>query len=256
MIASLGMYDLAPMQAANDRFWSQIRAGLLSRGIDAPVALTRGEKAYWPSWTSSDLILSQTCGYPFRARLYPSVTLVGTPDFGQQGCPPGHYCSVFVVRRDDDRVSLDAFQHARFAFNEDLSQSGWAAPQNHAAAHGLQFRPYLRTGGHALSMQAVAEGRADFAALDSVTWTHLQRHNPAAATLRELARTAPTPGLPYITAKGRDPAPIFAAIAEAISALTDADRDMLLLRGIVRIPAEAYLAVPNPPAPDQFAQAN
>jgi ABC-type phosphate/phosphonate transport system substrate-binding protein len=254
MIASLGMYDLAPVQAANDRYWALIREGLVARGIEAPLALTRGEGAYWPAWQSADLLLSHTCGYPYRARLHGAVTLVGTPDFGQDGCPPGHYFSVFVTRKDDPRSDLAAFRTARFAYNEPLSQSGWAAPQNHAARNGLRFAPHLQTGGHALSMQAVAEGRADFAALDSVTWTLLQRHDPQADMVREIARTASTPGLPYITAKGRDPEPIFAAIAEAIAALSPADRDTLLLRGVVRIPAEAYLAVPNPPAPDQFAQ--
>lgn len=255
MIASLGMYDLAPLQAANDRYWALIRAGLAARGIEAPLALTRGAEAYWPAWQSADLLLSQTCGYPYRARLHGTVTLVGTPDFAQEGCPPGHYFSVFVARKDDPRRDLAAFQTARFAYNEPLSQSGWAAPQNHAARIGLRFAPHLQTGGHALSMQAVAEGRADFAALDCVTWALLQRHNPQADMVQEIARTAPTPGLPYITARDRDPEPLFAAVTKAIAALSPADRDALLLRGLVRIPAEAYLAVPNPPAPDHFAQA-
>lgn len=254
MIASLGMYDLGPLQAANDRYWALIRAGLAARGIAAPAMLTRGEAAYWQTWEAPDLVLSQTCGYPYRARLHGAVTLVGTPDFGQEGAAPGHYCSVFVARRDDPRRELADFQTARFAYNEPLSQSGWAAPQNHVRGLGLRLSPHVETGGHALSMKAVAEGEADLAALDSVTWTFLQRHDPQASALREIARTAPTPGLPYITAQGTDPAPIRAAIAEAIAALTPADRETLLIRGIVGIPAEAYLAVPSPPPPDHFAQ--
>jgi len=256
MTASLGMYDFGPLRAANDRYWALIRVGLASRGIDAPATLTRGEHAFWTAWQAADLVLSQTCGYPYRMRLHGSVTLVGTPDFAQDGCLPGHYCSVFVVRANEPRTDLADFRTARFAYNEPLSQSGWAAPQNHAAAHGLHFAPHVKTGGHALSMQAVAKGQADIASLDSVTWTLLQRHDPRAAAVREIARTEPTPGLPYVTAKGRDPEPIFAAVAEAIAALASDDRDTLLLRGIVRIPAEAYLAVPNPPAPGHFAQMN
>ena len=82
MIASLGMYDFGAAMAANDRLWALARDALREEGIDAPDALTRGEAAYWPAWEAPDLLLSQTCGYPFRARLHDRVAYVGTPDFG------------------------------------------------------------------------------------------------------------------------------------------------------------------------------
>ena len=253
MIAALGMYDFGAAQTANDRFWALIRDDLRASGIDAPDDLTRGEDAYWPAWQSSHLILSQTCGYPYRARLHGHVTLVGTPDYGLPDAPPGHYYSVFVVRRDDPRSDLLAFDGAPFAYNEDLSQSGWAAPQIHAARLGISLPPALRSGGHQLSARAVADGVADIAALDAVTWAMLQGADPVVTQLRVIARTDPTPVLPYITARDRDPAPIFAAIAQAIPALAPADRALLHLKGIVAIPPAAYLAVPNPPTPDQIA---
>jgi ABC-type phosphate/phosphonate transport system substrate-binding protein len=199
-------------------------------------------------------VLSQTCGYPFRARLHGSVTYVGTFDYGLEGCPPGHYCSVLVARKDDPRQTVADFDHAAFAYNEALSQSGWAAPQTHARDLGLHFAPAVQTGGHRLSAAAVADGRADLAALDAVTWALMQDHDPVAAALKPVGRTAPTPGLPCITAMGRDPEPIFAALTEAIAALGAVDRAALHLTGITRIPVAAYLAVPNPPSPDQIVQ--
>jgi ABC-type phosphate/phosphonate transport system substrate-binding protein len=256
LIASLAMYDLGPAMAANDRLWGLIRHGLQDRGIDAPQALTRGDKAYWPAWQSPDLLLSQTCGYPFRARLQGKVTYVGTPDYGLDGCPPGHYRSVFVVRRDDPRQTLAAFDGARFAYNEALSQSGWAAPQTHAALAGIRLADTLQTGGHRLSARAVAEGQADIAALDAVTHALMQASDPIAARLRVIDVTEPTPGLPVITALGRDPEPLFAALAEAIAAVTDADRQTLRLKGLIRIPVADYLAVPNPPAPGHSGATN
>jgi ABC-type phosphate/phosphonate transport system substrate-binding protein len=253
MIASLGMYDRAETQGANDRFWALIRDGLRARGIAAPDALTRGEHAYWDAWLSPDLVFSQTCGFPYRAKLHEQVTLIGTPDYGLPGCPPGHYTSVFIARKADPRDDLAAFSSARFAYNEDLSQSGWAAPQNHAAASGLHLPPSLRTGGHRLSALAVSEGRADLAAIDALTWEMLTRWEPWTTTLKEVARTAPpTPVLPYISRKGADAGLCFDAVSEAISALSAADRDCLHLKGLVRIPAEAYLAVPTPPAPAEL----
>ena len=256
MIASLGMYDFGPAQAANDRLWAGIRDGLRARGIDAPDALTRGEAAYWPAWEAADLTLSQTCGYPYRARLHSKVTYVGTPDYAVDGCPPGHYRSVFVARRDDPRQTLADFDGAAFAYNEGLSQSGWAAPQTHAAELGLSLPPALQTGGHRLSALAVAEGRADIAALDAVTHALLLDAEPAMRALKVVGATDPTPGLPYIAAKGADAVAIFDAVAAAIAGLSPADRATLHLKGLTRIPTSAYLAVPNPPSPDQLALRN
>ena len=249
MIASLGMYDFGPVMAVNDRLWALIRDRLRAGGIDAPDALTRGEGAYWQAWQSPDLLLSQTCGYPFRARLQGKVTYVGTPDFGVDGCAPGYYRSVLVARADDPRSTIADFDGARFAYNEALSQSGWAAPQTHAAKLGIRLPPALQTGGHRLSAEAVATGRADIAALDAVTYRLLATHTPEMSALKVVGLTDPTPGLPFITALGRDPDPIHAATRDAIAALTAEDRDILGLRGLVRIPVESYLAVPNPPSP-------
>ena len=254
MIASLAMYDFGPAMAANDRLWALIRDGLRSLGLPAPETLTRGEAAYWPAWESPDLVLSQTCGYPFRARLHHKVTYVGTPDYGVEGCPPGHYRSVFVARKDDPRSTLAEFDGARFAYNEDLSQSGWAAPQSHARALGIHLPPAIRTAGHRLSARAVVEGRADIAAFDAVTLSLMRAADPVVSGLKPIEMTDPTPGLPLIAAAGADADQLFDVIATAIDRLAAADRQAVGLRGITRIPLSDYLAVPNPPAPAQIGQ--
>jgi ABC-type phosphate/phosphonate transport system substrate-binding protein len=251
MIASLGMYDFGAAVGANDRLWAAIRDRLRAAGHPAPQALTRGEGACWAAWQDPALVLSQTCGYPYRARLHGRVTLIATPDPVLPGCPPGHYRSVIVARADDPR-GLAALAQARMAFNEDMSQSGWAAPVVHLLNRGLTPRPALRSGGHRLSARAVAEGRADWAALDAVTWAMMQAQDPAAPALRVVEATAPTPALPYIAAAGADRVAILAALRAAIAGLAAADRDTLCLHGVVEIPAAAYLAVPTPPPPAQF----
>lgn len=246
MIASLGMYDRPETAAANDRLWAMVRDGLRARGIAAPDGLTRGEGAYWAAWQAPDLVLSQTCGLPYRARLHGKVTLVATPDHGLPGCPPGHYRSVIVVRADDPRGVSD-LNGARLAFNEGLSQSGWAAACDFAAGHGLTLTPEPATGSHRASARMVAEGRADLAAIDAVTFALLSRWEPWVAGLRVLAETPPRPALPYISAPGADAAAIAAALSDAVGGLCAADRDLLCLRGILRLPAEAYVAIPLPP---------
>jgi ABC-type phosphate/phosphonate transport system substrate-binding protein len=259
MIASLAMYDWPEVRGEHDRLWSLIRGGLAAEGIAAPGALTR-DAPLWDIWESPDLLLAQTCGMPYRTRLHGRVALVATPDYGLPDAPPGHYYSVLVARAEEPGEAPD-FLDRTLAFNGQDSQSGWAAPQNHMArhggSHGGRFTRTLHTGAHVDSARAVAEGRADIAAIDAVSWRLLTAHRPGIAErLRVLGHTDPTPGLPLITALGRDPAPLARATAAAIAALTATDRAALGLRGVVGIPAEAYLAVPTPPPPSQDVPVN
>lgn len=251
MIASLPMYDRPETRAATDRLWQVIRDEL---GY-GPATLGR-DRDPWAYWQSPDLLLSQACGLPYRTRLRGRVALVGTPDFALEGCPPGYYRSILVVRRDAQGAHLADFTAQRFAYNDPASQSGWAAPVAYADAQGLRFTHPMRTGGHAASARAVTEGRADIAALDAQSWRLMQRHDPFAARLRVLCATWPTPGLPCITAIARDPAPIRAALRRAIAALDDETRVALCLHALIDIPEAAYLAVPTPPAPTAEQHAN
>lgn len=252
MIASLGMYDPPALQGANDRFWTAIRDAL---GF-GPRALSR-DRDLWDIWTDPALLFAQTCGYPYRARLHGRVQLIGTPDHRLEGCPPGHYRSVLVVRQDMQATRAEDLVAPRFAYNEALSQSGWAAPMTHLAGR-VQISDYVQTGAHAASAAAVAEDRADLAALDALTWSILQRSDaPQTRALRVLETTTPTPALPYITAprqtSGRDAArtaqAVTQAVSQAIDTLSAQDRADLHLHGLVQIPASAYLAIPTPPPP-------
>ena len=250
MIASLGMYDRPELQPVNDRYWALIRNNLRARGVDAPDALTRGPRAYMPAWQSPDLLLSQTCGLPYATVLHGKVTLVGSPDYGLPGCPPGYYNSAFIARADDPRSTFAEFDGTPIAYNEAISQSGWGAPQNHAARHGLHFPAGLGTGAHVDSAAAVADGRADLAALDCLSWAMIREWDPAlAAQLREITRTEPTPATPLITARPALAETLYLAVSEAIAALSATDRAALHLRGLARVPDSAYLAVPVPPQP-------
>jgi hypothetical protein len=253
MTASLPMYDTASTRAANDRFWTLIRTSYghvrTSYG-HGPARLDRATDPH-DTWDDPALVLSQTCGLPYRSELSDRVTLVGTPDYGVRGCPPGYYKSYVVVRTGDDRRSLSDFKGAMLARNDRRSQSGWAAMEDALQIAGAGFSfvgQTIDTGGHTLSAQAVADGRADIAALDAITWTLIKREDQeVAGKLRVLCATRPTPGLPFITAQGVDPAPLFDAIARAIASLSARDRARLLIKGIVRIPKETYLQEPLPP---------
>lgn len=244
MIASLPMYDHPALRGATDRYWQAIRTAL----GEGPSELTR-EPDLWAQWRARDLLISQTCGYPYRARLHGQVQLVGTPDYGLPGCGAGEYNSVFAVRTDDSRNTLAEFQGATFAYNEAMSQSGWAAPMLHARDSGVCFGRFIKTGGHAFSAQAVATGKADIAGLDALSWKLMQAHDAFAKGLKVIAVTPPTPVLPYITSRTTNIARLRTAMTEAITALSQDDRDALSLHGIVEIGSDRYLAVASPPPP-------
>ncbi|MFL4471932.1 phosphate/phosphite/phosphonate ABC transporter substrate-binding protein [Tateyamaria armeniaca] len=245
MIAFLGMYDMPHAAAAYDRFWSAIR-GELGHGPDH---LTRSAEP-WPIWQSDDLLLAQTCGLPYRARLYPQVRLVGTPDYGLRDCPQGYYYS-YIVRRSGDRRSIRELARAgTIAFNEPLSQSGWAAPVAHLGHLGLRPGETMQTGSHLESARAVLAGHADYAAIDAITYQMWDRAEPQVfAGLEAFTRTDPTPGLPLITSATQDAKKIARAVTRAIDTLPAEDREILMLNGLVQIPQSTYRAIPIPRMP-------
>ena len=61
-------------------------------------------------------------------------------------------------------------------------------------------------------------------------------------------KTASTPGMTFVTAPGRDPAPYRAALAEAASALPAWAREATGMIGVTVLPPEAYER-PLPPEP-------
>lgn len=239
MIAALPMYDMATASASNDRLWSLIRDEL-GRGPDH---LTRGTDL-WEIWESPALLFAQTCGMPFRTRLFDKVGLIGTPIYDIQA-NPGFYYSVIITRKDGPDT-LNSCLNRTFAFNERLSQSGWAAPMVLAEKRGVTFGKFHQTGAHRASIQAVLDGVADLAAIDVVTWEMLRQSGDDLSALKVIEHTPQTPALPFITARGEKCDALFDATARAIARLAPPDRATLRLKGITKIAPEAYLNVPNP----------
>jgi ABC-type phosphate/phosphonate transport system substrate-binding protein len=239
------MYDRSELQESHRLYWQLIRRELQARGVACPPDLSVPEDLM-SHWQAPGLVLSQTCGLPYRRLLHGRVALIGTPDFGVEGCAPGYYRSAIVVRAGDTRRSLKDFAGAVFALNQFDSQSGYAAAYHHGKAQGVTFTQFLETGAHALSVSAILRREADIAAIDAVTWALLQQYDAAVDGLSVLEYTTPTPGLPYIASASADVSATFNAVTRAIEQLPVEHRQALRLNGLVRIPEQAYLAVPNP----------
>ncbi|WP_241461321.1 phosphate/phosphite/phosphonate ABC transporter substrate-binding protein [Sulfitobacter noctilucicola] len=240
------MYNRPEIAAENARYWGLIRQAFAARGIEVPRELSNDADEF-DVWLSPDLVFSQTCGLPYRTTLNGHVALVGTPDFGLEGCPAGHYKSAVLVRADDPREALSDFQDARFVFNQSCSQSGYGTAYHLAQEHGFWFTDRKESGGHVLSAKAVAEGSADIAFVDAHTYRFIERYDTHGKNLRVLTYTAPTPATPYITADAAQADAMFEGVRAAVAALDHADREVLGLNGVVRISHDAYCAVPNPP---------
>ena len=239
------MYWRAETAEAWHAFWGDVRS--VASGLDLPNLTAPQELPldWHDHWLRPDLSLSMTCGLPFRSRLKEKVTYITTPDFGLNPTP-GHYHSVIVMQ--PDRAPNGAL---RLAFNAPDSQSGWAAAcEFRDATPGLTFRALVQTGAHAESMAAVAEGDADLAALDAVTWRLLKQYDPFAKHVVEVARTRALPGLPLVAAAGLDPAPLRAALHDAFERQSQHRLAQLGgLCGFATLNPADYYALPLPPVP-------
>lgn len=249
MIAAFPMYDRPETAEAHDRLWAEVR----SRIDEGPDELTRAfDDDLFGLWEHKELLLGISCGLPLRERLAGKVTLVGSLVNDLPGCPRGHYFSQIVISAREEPRPLPTYAHARFAFNQAHSQSGWAAAQNHAAELGFRFENVIETGAHRESARAIVEGRAEIAMIDAVSWALISEHDDFAAELQVIGATEPTPGEPVLTAPGHDAPTLAAALAGAIAALSAQDRTTLHLVGLAtpdEVPLTAYLAVPTPPSP-------
>jgi len=184
---------------------------------------------------------------PYRLHLKDKVSLIGTPDFNIDGCPPGYYHSVFVVRSDRARGNLGDYSDARFAYNQRHSQSGFAAAYEHLKSYGFWFDNCVHSGAHRASAMAVHSGKADIACLDAVSWRLMRQFDSFADDLHVLEVTQATPGLPYISHSNANGSAFFTSIQQAIAELATSSREQLGLHALVCIDQQSYLSVPNPP---------
>jgi len=246
-VAALPMYDFAELRWATDALWAAIAA----RVPGAPAHLERARDLH-DIWTDPDLLLAQTCGYPFVTSLAGKVALVATPRYRAEGCHGFLYRSALVVRAGDGAACLAHLRGRRCAVNSAHSQSGMNALRAEiaklAGPPGPFFADVAITGGHAASVSAVACGDADVAAIDCVTWAHLQRFRPdATRRLRVLGWTASSPGLPLVTSISTDARMIRTLVQALNEVAVDPGlagvRCELLLDGFDVTPAGAYQAI-------------
>jgi ABC-type phosphate/phosphonate transport system substrate-binding protein len=115
-------------------------------------------------------------------------------------------------------IPLDLLRGTRLAYNSLDSMSGIIALGRDLKVMGESldiFSERLESGGHRASIVAIAEGRADVAAIDCRTWTLAQRFEHRASDVSAVGWTVRRKGLPYITS-ANTPAELVAKLRAAL----------------------------------------
>ncbi len=200
------MYDAPPQRQASQRFYALWREHMQDLGLEAPEELSWRESLV-DVWRDPTLLIAQACGYPFATGLCGGAQLVATPCYEFRGCSGATYASVLVAGAHRAGDQLADFRTQRVAINAWDSYSGFHALRFHLF-ESVGAEPFVSesivTGSHLASMESVASGSADLAAIDCVSWAHAQRDRSAlSARLCEIEFTAQAPGLPLITGADR-----------------------------------------------------
>ena len=204
-IAVLPMYDFPYVSDAHAALWHAIACRLVDAGVEGVPSLLAHDMEPAETWRDARLLFGQACELPLVRSFSPFLRIVGTPCYTAPGCAGRLYRSAIVVRASEPATQLSDVRHLRCAVNEPDSNSGMnllRAAVAPLARSGPFFASVIWSGSHNNSARLIAEGQADVAAVDCVTYAHLQRADPSlTAQLRVLDWTPAAGSLPYVTAQ-------------------------------------------------------
>jgi ABC-type phosphate/phosphonate transport system substrate-binding protein len=200
-----------------------------------PATLPPDELDFHRLWLHPALLFAQTCWGPMELGLSRHVQVVGQPSYdAYEGGQGELYSSAIVMLADgaqsvaspDDGsplIPFDRIRGKRFTFNNLDSMSGLIGLTRDLEAMGESldlFASRSESGGHRSSIVAIAEGKADVAAIDCESWVLAQRFEPAARKVTVVGWTGRRKGLPYITA-ATTPEKTVTALREALAGLAE-----------------------------------
>jgi ABC-type phosphate/phosphonate transport system substrate-binding protein len=231
-IGSLPMYDFAELRSATDRLWDIWIDEMRTVGIQSPTRRTVPDGVLLDHWRLPHLMVSQSCGYPFRRFLTPDVALVGTFAYRMlDHGPTPTYRSQLVARADNPRgTDLRAYEGADVVINGFESLSGCVSLGAALVDAGITaVGRKTETGAHAASLKLLRDSDADLAAIDGITWSLLSDVRPAALDGLMIIGEGPTiPCLPIVTAHHDAVEPVRAATAAAVARLSAEEPHVLL----------------------------
>ena len=244
----LPMYDPPELHALVDAWWSGLARALRAEGVtDVPDRLDR-DLSLDALWGAPDLLLTQTCGYPLFGAWANRLQYVATPRYAAEGCEGPGYLSWLVVPADSPAQHLEDLRGTRCSISARISHSGYNALRGliaPLARNGRFFGSVVVSGAHAESLDQLARGEVDVAAIDCITFALLARcRSRVTDRTRIIGRSASAPGLPYATRIDAPPELVAQLRAGLRRAFADPElallREALLLDGLDVLPDSAY----------------
>lgn len=192
-LAALPWYNFPSTRPHLDTVWRETRSRLGAAGIgQTPVALNHSID-YAEFHADPQLTLSQCCGLDLFQPHTRNVIPFAAPVITAYEVPRGRYFSRIVARPS---ARLDA---PHVVINNRFSHSGHTAIRMWLKLQGIARFTVSETGSHAQSLASLREGRADLAAIDALSWLHLDT-----AGLEILDTSEPAPAPPFITGRESD----------------------------------------------------
>jgi len=197
--ATLGMYAFT---AAQQAAWQQLFDRFCDLSTVARGSVTLSFDHDPKRLLEPGLWLGHTCGYPLMTGLQDHVSPFCVPLFDVPGTKGKLYSSRFIVAADSDIQTIADSRGRVAAMNNPDSNSGMnvfrrAVAEVSAAAQF--FDRVVTSGGHLYSLEAVAMGEADIAAIDCVSYQLIADWRPdLCAGLRVIGDSVRTCGLPLV----------------------------------------------------------
>jgi len=244
-----GMYAFnTELQHAWQALFNQFRR-LLDAGeqLDENLVFDTGESVL----RNPGLFIGHTCGYPLMKHLQDAVTPFCVPIFNVSGVEGNLYSSRFIVAAESDIGSLAECAGRIVAINNRDSNSGMNVLR-HAIAKlnpaGPFFTSVVNSGGHLQSLTAVAEKRADVAAIDCVSFQFIEDRWPElTAQVRSIGDSVKTCSLPLVMPNANLPSTdtrqILAALNKALKQLNPRLRQQLHLSHFASVSLGDYQSI-------------
>jgi phosphonate transport system substrate-binding protein len=199
---------LVSMMAPNaDPFYREL-AGWLARNSGLNIEIE--ERMPWQArermLDRGEAHIGFLCGLAYVRKIDgagPELELLAAPVMhGRRYAGRPVYFSDVVVRRESAFRTFDDLRGATWAYNEPCSHSGYTLPLSHLARLGARegyFRRAVQSGSHQNSLLAVARGRVESAAVDSIVLEReLVTDSPAAAAVCVVEILGPSPAPPAV----------------------------------------------------------
>ena len=197
------------------------------------------------------LWFGQTCGYPLMTSLRDTMTPISVPVFDVLGCQQKLYSSLLIVADNSQINTTEDCRGLCAAINTNDSNSGMNLLRHAVASFnqkGEFFGQINLSGSHLQSLTQVANGNADIAAIDCVSYQLIEDTWPELATrVRCIGFTAKTCGLPFVMPKpaavNQDLENITECLNQALLMLDERQKGRLHLKGFENVSFDDYQCI-------------